>query len=312
MKPRRGRVLEISGGTYRVEAGPVRGDVPEAGEGEILECTLRGRVKQKEDDRVTVGDRVAVEELGGGSCRIASVLERDSLLSRRSAAGRREQAIAANVDQLAAITAVAEPEPDFRLVDRLLVLAELNDLPAFVVANKVDLRAPEAILEVYRAPGYDVLPTSAETGRGLDRLDERLSGRTTALAGASGVGKSSLLNSLVPGLELRTAEVGRKGRHTTVSATMHPYRDRGYVADTPGLQYLALWQADPGRLAWAYPEFRPHVPDCRFSDCRHLDEPGCGVKAAVGAGEIPERRHESYRTLLETAEEEREPGSAPG
>lgn len=313
MRSRPGRVLEISGGTYRVEAGPAGGPMPGPGEGEVLECSLRGRMKEKEDDRVAVGDRVDVEELGDGSCRVTALRERDSVLSRRSVARRREQVIAANVDQLAAVTAVAEPEPDPVLVDRLLALAELNGLSASIVANKVDLRGAEAVREAYRATGYDVLATSARTGRGLDRLDELLSGRTTVLAGASGVGKSSLLNALVPGLELRTAEVGRKGRHTTVSATMRPYGDRGYVVDTPGLQYLSLWRGpEPGELAWAFREFRPYVDRCRFSDCRHLEEPGCAVKAAVEAGEIPERRHGSYRSLLEAAEEDREPGGGPG
>jgi len=312
VRTRRGRVLEISGGTYRVAVGPPGGELPEPGGGETLDCTLRGRIKEKEEDRVAVGDRVAVEELEDGSCRVASVLERDSVLSRRSVARRREQVIAANVDQIAAVTAVAEPGPDLRLTDRLLVLAELNGLSAFVVANKVDLRDAGELRGVYAAAGYEVLATSAKTGEGLDELDERLSARTTVLAGASGVGKSSLLNALVPGLELRTAEVGRKGRHTTVSATMHSYGDRGYVVDTPGLQYLALWQVDPAELAWAFPEFRPHVAECRFSDCRHLAEPGCGVKAAVEAGDVPGRRHESYRSLLEAIEEEREPGDGPG
>jgi len=312
VRTRRGRVLEISGGSYRVAAGPPGGELPEPGGGQRLECTLRGRVKEKEEDRVAVGDRVEVEELEDGSCRVASVLERDSVLSRRSVARRREQVIAANVDQIAVVTAVAAPEPDLRLTDRLLVLAELNGLSAFVVANKVDLRDADDLRDVYRAAGYETVATSAETGEGLDRLDECLSGRTTVLAGASGVGKSSLLNALVPGLELRTAEVGRKGRHTTVSATMHPYGDRGYVVDTPGLQYLALWQVDPAELAWAFPEFRAHVAGCRFSDCRHLAEPGCGVKAAVETGEVPRRRHESYRSLLEAIEEEREPGDGSG
>ncbi len=305
-------MLEISGGTYRVEAGPPDGELPEPGGGEILECSLRGRIKEKEEDRVAVGDRVGVEELDDGSCRVASVLERESVLSRRSVARRREQVIAANVDQLAAVTSVAQPEPDLRLTDRLLVLAELNGLSALVVANKVDLRDAEELRDVYRPAGYDVLATSAETGRGLDDLDARLSGRITVLAGASGVGKSSLLNALVPGLELRTSDVGRKGRHTTVSATMHPYGERGYVVDTPGLQYLTLWQVDPAHLAWAFPEFRAHLPQCRFSDCRHLAEPGCAVKAAVNAGEVSERRHESYRSLLESIEEQREPGDGTG
>lgn len=312
MKSRRGRVLEISGGTYRVEAGPPAGELPDPGGGEVLECTLRGRIKEKEEDRVAVGDRVGVEELDDGSCRVASVLDRDSVLSRRSVARRREQVIAANVDQLAVVTSVAQPEPDLRLTDRLLVLAELNGLSALVVANKVDLRDADELRDIYRAAGYEVLATSAETGRGLEDLDARLSGRTTVLAGASGVGKSSLLNALVPGLELRTSDVGRKGRHTTVSATMHPYGDRGYVVDTPGLQYLTLWQVDPAHLAWAFPEFRDHLAQCRFSDCRHLAEPGCAVKEAVEAGEVSERRHESYRSLLQSVEEEREPGDGTG
>lgn len=313
MSSRRGRVLEVSGGgDLRVEAGPPGGEMPGPASGEVLRCTLRGRLKEKKGRRVTVGDRVEVEELEDGSCRVTSVLPRDATLSRKSVSRRREQVIAANVDQVAAVTSVAEPEPDLRLTDRLLVLAELNGLSAAVVANKADLRDADEVRRAYRASGYPVLSTSAETGHGLDGLDDRLSGRTTVLAGASGVGKSSLLNALVPALDLRTAEVGRKGRHTTVTARMHPYGGRGYVVDTPGLQYLALWKVAPSELAWAYPEFRPRVSRCRFSDCRHLAEPGCAVKEAVEAGEISDRRHESYRTLLEAAEEERRPGDGDG
>lgn len=312
MESRRGRVLEISGGTYRVEAGPRDGGLPDPGSGDLLDCSLRGRIKEKEEDRVAVGDRVEVEEMEDGSCRVASVLERDASLSRKSVSRRREQVIAANVDQLAVVVAVSDPEPDFRLTDRLLVLAELNGLSALVVANKVDLRDPGRIRELYRPAGYPVLATSAEAGEGLGALDGRLGGRVSVLAGASGVGKSSLLNALVPGLELRTAEVGRKGRHTTVSATMHPYGGRGYVVDTPGLQYLSLWRAAPGELAWAFPEFRPLLPECRFTDCRHVAEPGCAVKEALEAGEVSAERHESYRTLLEATEEEREPGDPVG
>lgn len=312
MKSRRGRVLEVSGGgTFRVEAGPPGGEMPGPASGEVLPCTLRGRLKDEQGNRVAVGDRVEVEELEDGSCRVASVLPRDATLSRKSVSRRREQVIAANVDQVAAVTSVAEPEPDLRLTDRLLVLAELNGLSAVVVANKVDLRDADGVRDVYGSAGYPVLSTSAETGHGLDGLDGRLSGRTTVLAGASGVGKSSLLNALVPSLDLRTAEVGRKGRHTTVTARMHPYGG-GYVVDTPGLQYLALWKVAPSELAWAFPEFRPRVSRCRFSDCRHVAEPGCAVKEAVEGGEIPDRRHESYRTLLEAAEEEREPGDGAG
>lgn len=286
-------------GTYHVEA-----------DGEVLECTLRGRVKHRGGgSQVAVGDRVRVERLPDGSCRIREPLRRKSALSRLGVARRREQVIAANIDQVAAVVSVARPEPDFSLLDRLLVLAELNRLAAAVVVNKVDLLPDDARLpsgfEPYLAAGYPLLRTSAKRGDGLEALRERLTDRVTVLTGASGTGKSSLLNALVPGLSLRIGEVGRRkgrGRHTTVSAALYPFPPGGYVADTPGLQYLALWEADPAALSDAFPEFREPAADCRFADCRHRAEPACSVRAAVEAGELSRRRYESYLALLEEAE----------
>lgn len=303
MREREGRVLRIRGGTYQVElASPAR----------RVDCTLRGRVKQGDDeDRLAVGDFVQVELLEDGDCRIASRLPRRSRLARRRPTGRREQTIVANVDQLAVVCSVDQPPPDRQLTDRLLVMAELSGVDGLVVANKTDLLedddpdgAARELLDEYASAGYDVLPTSALTGRNLDLLDNRLSGRTTVLTGSSGAGKSALLNALIPGVDRRVGEVGRKGRHTTVSAAMIRYDSDGYVADTPGLQYLALGRVEPPELARAFPEFRAHLPGCRFSDCRHVEEPGCPVRESVEEGRLSRRRYESYRSLLEESLEE--------
>lgn len=303
MKERDGRVLRIRGGSYQVELdSPAR----------QVDCTLRGRIKQGDDeDRLAVGDFVRVELLEDGDCRIASRLPRRSRLARRRPTGRREQTIVANVDQVVVVCSVAQPPPDRQLTDRLLVMAELSGLDGLVVANKADLLdggdsdgAARELLAEYVSAGYGVLPTSALSGRNLDRLDGRLSGRTTVLTGPSGVGKSALLNALIPGLDRRVGEVGRKGRHTTVSAAMIRYDGDGYVADTPGLQFLALGRVEPPELGRAFPEFRPHLSGCRFSDCRHLEEPGCPVRESVEEGRLSRRRYDSYRSLLEESLEE--------
>lgn len=297
--PTEGRVLRIAGGSYRVEV-----------DDEVLPCVLAGRLKQEGEARVAVGDRVRVERLEDGPDRIAEILPRRSKLARRAAESRSEQIIAVNLDQVAAVFSVARPEPDLALLDRMLVLAELNGLEAFVVANKADLGPPDAF-DLYRDAGYDVVPTSAEEGTGLDELRRRLGDRVSVFAGPSGAGKSSLLNALLPGLERRVGEVsepgGGRGRHTTVNATLLPLPDGGYVADTPGLQYLTLWRMSPDEMAAAFPEFRPMLGTCRFNDCRHLREPGCALRDALERGEVTERRYESYRALLEEAEEQSRP-----
>lgn len=294
-------MLRIVAGTYHVEAPPGR-----------LECSLRGRLKQGGGPQVAAGDRVSVERLEDGSCRIAERLPRESTLSRLGAGGRREQVIVANVDRVAAVASVRAPDPDFSLLDRLLVLAELNGLAALVVLNKVDLlpdgapSSPPEDFRAYRDAGYEILPTSAVDGTGLATLRERLEDRITVLTGASGTGKSSLIRALVPGLEIRIGEVGERsgrGRHTTVAAALYPFPPAGWVADTPGLQYLALSEVDPRELSAAFPEFRGPSGACRFADCRHRKEPGCEVRDAVREGRIARRRYRSYRALLEEAEE---------
>lgn len=285
----------------------------ETGDGP-LECVLAGRLKQGRSDRVAVGDRVRLERPDDDRGRITEILPRRSKLARRKPEGEREQTIAANIDQMAAVFSVRRPDPDLRMLDRMLVLAELNGVEAFVVANKVDLLEEGAGLpepfRIYREAEYDVLPTSAEDGRGLEELGERLEGRMTVLAGPSGTGKTSLLNRIVPELERRVGEVSERvgrGRHTTVNATLIPLGDGGYVADTPGLQYLPVWALEPDDLAGAFPEFRPWLEGCRFNDCRHLEEPGCGIRTALERGDVEESRYESYRGLLAEAEEQKRP-----
>lgn len=302
-----GRVMRIVAGTYHVE---VEGE-------EVLECSLRGRVKQKSEEQVSVGDLIRVERLDDGSCRIANLLPRHSALSRHGVARRREQVIVANVDQVVTVAAFTSPSPDFSMIDRLLALAELNELDGLLVLNKADLAVSAdddgpgplpAEFEPYRAAGYDVLVTSAKRHWGLEELRERLTDRVTVFSGPSGVGKSSLLNSLMPGLELRVGDVGQKrgrGRHTTVAAALYPFRGGGYVADTPGLQYLALWEVPSRALGHSFPEFRDPSGECRFADCLHRAEPGCAVREAVESGAIAPGRYESYRALLREAEEGR-------
>jgi ribosome biogenesis GTPase len=300
--------MRIVAGTYHVEAESE----------EVLECSLRGRVKQKVGQQVSVGDLVQVERLDDGGCRIADLLPRHSALSRHGVARRREQVIVANVDQVVAVAAIASPSPDFSMIDRLLALAELNELDGLLVLNKADLAVSADTLdrptdlppefEPYHGAGYDVLITSAKRDWGLEELRERLTDRITVFSGPSGVGKSSLLNSLMPGLDLRVGEVGRRkgrGRHTTVAAALYPFRGGGYVADTPGLQYLALWEVDPRALGHSFPELRGPADECRFADCVHRAEPGCAVREAVDTGVIAPRRYESYRDLLREAEEGR-------
>jgi ribosome biogenesis GTPase len=296
----RGRVLRTAGGIYYVQVG-----------GQTLECALRGRLKREEGiGRVAVGDEVELEKLPGG-CVIVRLLPRRTRLSRRSPDGRREQIIAANVDGLAAVFSVAEPDPVFALLDRFLVLAESNGIGAFVVVNKVDLSSEGQARRQfgdYEGIGYEVVYTSAKRGDGIAELRGRLAGRTTLFVGPSGVGKTSLLNAMQPGLGLRVGGVSRKprrGRHTTVAASLQPLDVGGYVLDTPGLGQLCFWEVQDRGLDRCFPEFEPFLGGCRFTDCSHVHEPGCAIVEAVESGRIARSRYESYVRILEEAREGR-------
>ncbi len=293
-----GLVRTAVGGMYEVELH----------RGAVVQAALRGRLKQERrtGDAVVVGDRVEVACHEDGGHTIEAISPRRSELARRAPGSGRHRAkvMAANVDQVIVVFAVAHPAPRLRMVDRFLVLAEANDLDAVVVANKIDLgsNADREAFFIYREIGYPVVFTSARTGEGVDPFRDRLCGRISALAGPSGAGKSSLLNAVEPGLGLRTGAVSEafgKGRHTTVSSRLIPLGCGGYVADTPGLREVGLWGIEPGDLDLLFPEFRAHLDDCRFGrSCSHTHEPGCGVRTAVAAGAVSAPRFESYTALM--------------
>lgn len=281
-------------------------------EGDLVEARLRGRVKKERQtsDLAVIGDRVTVERLPDGTGAIGAIVPRESRFSRRQPGPRgswREDVIVANPDLVAIVFACDRPPPNPRLIDRFLVVAEYNEVPALIVANKVDLIGGEAARDLfgaYERIGYDVVYTSAKAQIGLEELRGRLGGKLSIVTGPSGVGKSTLLNALQPGLQLLTGEVSEvesgKGKHTTTHAELHPLEgaEGGYVADTPGIRELGLWQIPSTELAWCFREFRPHLGACAFNDCTHLHEPRCGVRAAVESGELSADRYDSYRRML--------------
>lgn len=295
-----GIVLWAAGGVYRVLLDT----------DQQVDAALRGRLKleQRTGDRVVAGDRVCVEEHEEGSYAIEAVAERKSELARR-APGRgdhqRAKVLVANVDQVVVMVAAARPDPNLRMIDRFLVLAESNDLPAVIVVNKLDLIAAEParrLFKPYEAAGYEVVYTSVKEGVAIEELKQRVCGRESVLTGPSGVGKSSILNLLQPGSALRTAEVSdavNKGRHTTVAAQLIPLACGGYVVDTPGIREVGLFEMDPDNLDVCFPEFREFIGDCRFAtSCTHTHEPDCAVRDAAMSGRVSRERYSSYCHLF--------------
>ena len=278
-------------------------------DGETSGASLRGRLKQGDHEKLAVGDEVIVEQVERDDAwSIVEILPRRSKLARRApGGGPGERVVAANIDQVVVVFAVAEPEPHVRMLDRFLVIAEGNDLPSRIVVNKVEL-APGAstLFGQYEQIGYPVHYTSVKRGDGLTELKNALTGRISALTGPSGVGKSSLLNAMFPGLNLRVGEISRsvmKGRHTTVGADLHPLPDAGYVVDTPGLREVGVWGLDARELDRCFPEMRPLLDRCRFGDCTHRVEPGCAVLAGVEGGDVSRERYESYLKLRKELED---------
>jgi ribosome biogenesis GTPase len=320
--PLHGIVLSGTGGVWRVRRD----------DGTVVEASLRGRIKKANAGRradgslrrdtvataaetlkLAIGDHVVLESDEAGSWAMNEILPRRSRLARRApGGGQGERVVAANVDQVVVVFAAANPEPHPRMLDRFLVIAEANDLAARIVINKVELvggaeAARERWLDYERA-GYTIHYTSVKRAEGLEALHAALAGVVSVLTGPSGVGKSSLLNGMFKGLDLRVGEISEsvnKGRHTTVGGYLHPLpgEEGGYVADTPGLREVGMWALSPTELDQCFPELRPHLDGCRFADCRHGVEPDCAVRAAVARGEVSAARFESFMKLRDELEQ---------
>ena len=272
--------------------------------GELFRCATRRLLKTLSTDQrhvVAAGDHVWFRPEGEGEGIIERVEPRRGLLSRTSRG--RQHVLVANVDQIVIVTSAAEPRIKPNLIDRFLLTAEKTEIRPVVCINKVDLVEPADLMPlvgVYSQLGYQVLCVSAETGQNVDQLRQLLTGRDSVLSGQSGVGKSSLLNAIEPGLGLRVNTVSaesQKGRHTTTTAELYPLACGGHVIDTPGIRQFQLWDVIPEEVAGFFRELRPYVSQCRFPDCTHTHEDFCAVKDAVADGRIDTRRYESYTQI---------------
>ncbi len=284
------RIIKALSGFYYVQT-----------EDGVVECRARGRFR-RQDQSPLVGDFVRITRQGD-----KGVLE--ALLPRKNAFIR---PAVANIDQLVVLASCAIPVTEPFLIDRVLTIAQLQNVPALVVVNKDDLAPAQPLAEIYRRAGVPVLVTSAETGEGIEALREALAGKLSCLTGNSGVGKSSLLNRACPQLQLPVGEVSEKlgrGRHTTRHIELYSLGSNTFVADTPGFSAFDTERMElvhKEQLQYAFPEFAPYLGHCQFPDCAHRKEPGCAVRKALAEGKIGQTRYSSYERLYELASQLKE------
>lgn len=277
----------------------------EGADGRAVTCTVRRVVRTMARDArnaVVAGDEVLFSRAGEHDGVIERVEPRRSTLARGS--GRYAHIIAANIDQAVIVASLADPPLKVSLIDRFLCSAHKGNVRPIICLNKIDLVDPvplQPVIGQYAQLGYAITVTNALTGEGADELKRLLAGKQTVFAGQSGVGKSSLLNSIDPGLARRTSEVSsdsRKGKHTTRVTELQPLESGGWVIDTPGIRQLQLWDILPEEVEGLFVEFAPFVSNCRFSDCSHIREQGCGVREAVDRFMISPLRYESYVRIV--------------
>ena len=284
------RIIKALSGFYYVQT-----------EDGVVECRARGRFR-RQDQSPLVGDFVRITRQAD-----KGVLE--ALLPRKNAFIR---PAVANIDQLVVLASCAIPVTEPCLIDRVLAIARLQNVPALVVVNKDDLAPAQPLAEIYRGAGVPVLVTSAETGEGIEALREALAGKLSCLTGNSGVGKSSLLNRACPQLCLPVGEVSEKlgrGRHTTRHIELYSLGADTFVADTPGFSAFDTERMElvhKEQLQYAFPEFAPYLGHCQFPDCAHRKEPGCAVRKALAEGKIGQTRYDSYERLYELASQIKE------
>ncbi|MEW6446985.1 MAG: ribosome small subunit-dependent GTPase A [Bacillota bacterium] len=286
-----GQVVRLHGGYYYVLSHE---------SGEIQECVRRGRLAR---ERLLVGDYVVISEVEPGKCTIEELVPRRTRLLRPPVA---------NVEQSLIVVALRDPKPNFRLLDRFLLVSGAASVEPVLCFNKIDLVPSNAYsrwIDAYKSAGYSIVLTSAKTGEGLDALRAALVGRVTVVAGPSGVGKSTLLNAIQPGLQLKTGEISKKtgrGRHITRLVELLPLQGGGVVVDTPGFTQLNLPDIPAVTVARYFPEISRLSGNCRFNNCLHNNEPDCAVRKAVGEGRIPAFRYRHYQSFLsEAIEKER-------
>lgn len=267
----------------------------------IYECKAKG-VFRKDNKKPLVGDDVILDVLDEEKKlgNISEILERSSELIRPAVA---------NVDQALVIFSIVKPQPNFNLLDRFLIMMEQQNLPCIICFNKLDMDEADsgkAYEQIYRQCGYETLLVSAGTGQGVEELKELLKGKTTTVAGPSGVGKSSLINRLQSGKVMETGSISEKierGKHTTRHSELIAIEEDTYILDTPGFSSLSLFDMEKEDLAGFYPEFTEHEKYCKFGGCSHIGEPVCGIKDAVTEGSVSKMRYDNYVLLYQELKE---------
>lgn len=302
-----GTVIRNTGSHYVVETA-----------GEEINCKIKGNFRIKgirTTNPVAVGDRVTVGEPGPDGVAFITAIEprKNYIIRRASNLSKESHIIAANIDQALLVVTLLDPPTSTTFIDRFLATAEAYSVPAVIAINKIDLLVNEedrqlldAVLYLYRSIGYKVFALSAKTGEGLDALKSELVGKVTLFSGNSGVGKSSLINDIIPGLDLKTAAISAAhgtGMHTTTFSEMFRLADGGCIIDTPGVRGFGTVDFDRYEVAHYFPEIFERSRECRFNNCTHTCEPGCAVIQAVDDSEIAASRYASYLSILEDAVE---------